>query len=89
MADLIQVPYTELFQRAARIRQQAETVRGEIRTLQETVDSIQWIGTRAERFFAMWDEARPEMESWVTILESFASDLENQARRMQQADEAF
>ena len=89
MADLIQVPYTELFQRATRIRQQAETVRGEIRTLQETVDSIQWIGNRAERFFGMWDEARPEMESWVTILESFASDLENQARRMQQADEAF
>lgn len=53
MADLIQVPYTELFQRATRIRQQAEIVRGEIRTLQETVDSIQWIGTRAERFFGM------------------------------------
>jgi hypothetical protein len=37
----------------------------------------------------MWEEARPQMQNWVTILESFASDLENQARRMQTADESF
>jgi hypothetical protein len=29
------------------------------------------------------------MDNWVTILESFATDLENQARRMQSADESF
>ena len=30
-----------------------------------------------------------EMERWVTILEGFAGELEDQARRMQLADEAF
>jgi hypothetical protein len=29
------------------------------------------------------------MENWVTILENFATELEDQARRMQAADEAF
>jgi WXG100 family type VII secretion target len=89
MADLIQVPYQELSQRAARIRQQAELVDGEINNLSNVVDSIQWIGTRAQRFFAMWDEAEPEMRSWVQILRSFADDLDNQARRMQAADQDF
>ncbi|HLU08165.1 MAG TPA: WXG100 family type VII secretion target [Oceanobacillus sp.] len=89
MSDLIQVPYTELFQRATRIRQQADIVSSEIENLAGVVDGIQWIGQRAERFFNMWAEAEPEMRSWVQILRSFADDLENQARRMQAADEAF
>jgi WXG100 family type VII secretion target len=89
MSDMIRVPYTELFQRAATIRQQADAVRNEINTLNETVESINWMGRRAERFFNMWADARPQMERWVQILESFATDLENQARRMQTADEAF
>jgi WXG100 family type VII secretion target len=89
MSDMIRVPYSELFQRAASIRQQAEVVRQEINTLSQTVESINWMGRRAERFFNMWEEARPQMENWVTILTSFATDLENQARRMQTADEAF
>jgi WXG100 family type VII secretion target len=88
MSDLIRVPYTELFQRAARIRQQAEVVRTEIQTLTRTVESIEWMGKRADKFFATWHDARPEMETWVTILENFASELENQARRMQAVDEA-
>jgi WXG100 family type VII secretion target len=89
VSDLIKVPYTELFQRANRIRQQADAVRMEIQTLTETVESIQWIGRRADKFFAMWETARPEMENWATILENFANDLEMQAQRMQAADEAF
>lgn len=89
MPDIVKVPYTELFQRAASIRQQADAVRREITNLSETIGSIEWIGSRADRFFRMWDEALPEMQSWVTILESFATDLENQARRMQSADESF
>ncbi|HYO89939.1 MAG TPA: WXG100 family type VII secretion target [Candidatus Limnocylindrales bacterium] len=89
MTDLVKVPYTELFQRAASIRQQAEAVRREIVSLTETIGGIEWMGRRAERFFRMWEEARPEMDNWVTILESFATDLENQARRMQSADESF
>lgn len=88
MTDLIKVPYTELFQRAARIRQEAETIRGEVKTLHSTVDSLQWIGKRADRFFSLWNETLPEMEQWVTILEGFATELEEQARRMQMADEA-
>jgi WXG100 family type VII secretion target len=89
MSDLIKVPYVELFQRAQRIRQQADTVRSEIQALNDTVESVQWMGKRAERFFAMWEEAKPEMENWVLILETFANDLENQARRMQAVDESF
>jgi WXG100 family type VII secretion target len=89
MSDLIRVPYVELFQRAQRIRQQSDVVRSEIQSLNDTVESIQWMGNRAERFFAMWEEAKPEMENWVLILESFANDLENQARRMQAVDETF
>ena len=46
MSDLIKVPYSELFQRAARIRQEAETIRAEIDTLQNTVESVQWMGAR-------------------------------------------
>ena len=59
MSDLIKVPYTELFQRAARIRQEAETIRAEIDTLQQTVESVQWMGKRAERFFTLWNGLRP------------------------------
>jgi WXG100 family type VII secretion target len=89
MSDLIKVPYTELFQRAARIRQEADAVRAEIQLLTETVDSIQWMGKRADKFFTMWQETRPEMETWVQTLENFANNLEAQARSMQAADEGF
>ncbi|MBK9745600.1 MAG: WXG100 family type VII secretion target [Anaerolineae bacterium] len=89
MSDLIRVPYTELLQRAARIRQETETIRAEIQRLRGTVDSIHWIGRRAERFFSVWGETVTEMEEWVTILEGFATELEQQARRMQIVDESF
>lgn len=89
MSDFVKVPYAELYQRAARIRQEAQAIRTEIQTLSETIENIQWIGKRADRFFGLWDETRPEMENWVRILETFADSLEDQARRMQAADEAF
>ncbi|MDX2161455.1 MAG: WXG100 family type VII secretion target [bacterium] len=89
MTDTIRVPYTELLQRAARIREQADAVRREITTLGQTVDGIEWIGSRAARFFGMWAEARPEMERWAAALDGFADELEAQARRMQAADDAF
>lgn len=89
MSDLIRVPYTELFQRAARIRQETETIRTEIQRLRATVDSIHWLGRRAERFFSLWSETAGEMEEWVAILEGFAAELEQQARRMQVVDESF
>lgn len=86
MADMIKVPYTELFSRATTIRQQADSVRSEIRTLSETIGSIQWMGNRADKFFRMWDDSKPKMEEWASTLENFAADLEEQARRMQDAD---
>ncbi len=89
MSDFVRVPYVELFQRASRIRQEADIIRAEIQTLTETVENIQWMGRRAERFFALWDDTRPEMEDWARILEGFAVSLEEQARRMQAADETF
>ena len=89
MSDFVKVPYAELYQRAARIRQEAQAIRVEIQTLSETIENIQWIGKRADRFFGLWDDTRPEMENWVRILETFADTLEDQARRMQAADEAF
>lgn len=89
MSDFVKVPYAELYQRAARIRQEAQAIRVEIQTLAETIENIQWIGKRADRFFGLWDDTRPEMENWVRILETFADTLEDQARRMQAADEAF
>jgi WXG100 family type VII secretion target len=89
MADFVKVPYAELYQRAARIRSEAETVKTEIRSLREAIQSIEWMGKRADRFFALWNETLPEMEQWVVILETFAAELEDQARRMQAADEAF
>ena len=89
MSDWVRVPYAELVHRASRIRQEADTIRAEIRTLKTAVESVQWMGRRAERFFTVWNETVPEMEQWVAILESFASELEYQARRMQLADESF
>jgi WXG100 family type VII secretion target len=89
MTDLIKVPYSELYQRAARIRQEADAVRGEIQLLTETIESLQWMGKRADKFFAMWQETKPEMETWVQTLDNFANSLEAQARSMQAADEGF
>jgi WXG100 family type VII secretion target len=89
MTDYIKVPYVELLQRAARIRQEAETIRAEMKTLRESIESIEWMGKRADRFFQLWHETLPEMEQWVVILETFATELEDQARRMQAADEGF
>lgn len=89
MSDIIRIPYEELYQRAARIRQQAELVRTEVRTLSQTVESVEWMGRRAENFFKMWNDARPEMENWALILERFADDLESQARRIQAVEEGL
>ena len=47
------------------------------------------MGKRAERFFTLWNETIPEMERWVATLQGFAGELEDQARRMQLADESF
>lgn len=87
MTDYIRVPYAELLQRAGRIRQEAEVVRSEIATLKQTVDDIQWLGKRATRFFQTWHETVPDMEAWAAILEKFADELEDQARRMQAVDD--
>ncbi|MEL6148702.1 MAG: WXG100 family type VII secretion target [Chloroflexota bacterium] len=89
MTDYVKVPYVELLQRAARIRQEAETIKAEMRTLRDTIEGLEWMGKRADRFFSLWNETLPEMEQWVMILETFATELEEQARRMQAADEAF
>jgi WXG100 family type VII secretion target len=89
MSDYVRIPYAELFQRASRIRQEAETIRLEIKVMRESIESIEWIGKRADRFFALWHETLPEMESWVLTLDQFADELEDQARRIQAADEAF
>lgn len=89
MSDYIRIPYAELFQRASRIRHEAETIRLEIKVMRESIESIEWIGKRADRFFALWHETLPEMESWVLTLDQFADELEDQARRIQAADEAF
>lgn len=89
MPDYVKVPYAELYQRASRIRQEADTIRGEITTLKQTLDSLQWMGKRADRFFTLWNETLPEMEQWVMTLDNFATELEDQARRIQAADEAF
>ncbi|MFQ3647769.1 MAG: WXG100 family type VII secretion target [Anaerolineae bacterium] len=89
MADLVKVPYTELMARAAAIRQEAEATRAELQALRQAIDSIQWMGKRAERFFTAWEQARPEMENWILLLENLAMSLEVQARRMQAADEGF
>jgi WXG100 family type VII secretion target len=89
MTDYVKVPYAELYQRATRIRQEADTIRAEIKTMRESIESVEWIGKRADRFFRLWHETLPEMESWVSILDSFAAELEEQARRIQAVDEAF
>lgn len=89
MTDLVKVPYTELLQRATRIRQEADTIRTELKTLKDTVDSLEWLGKRADRFFTLWRETIPDMETWIMILDNFATELEEQARRMQAADESF
>jgi len=89
MSDFVRIPYAELLHRASRIRQEAELVRAEIQNLNQTVETLHWMGKRADRFFRMWEESRPEMESWVRTLENFANELEQQARRIQAADEAF
>ena len=67
----------------------ADVIRAEIETLRQTVESVQWMGKRAERFFTLWNDTIPEMERWVATLQGFADELESQARRMQLADETF
>jgi WXG100 family type VII secretion target len=89
MSDFIKVPYNELLTRAAAIRMEAEATRSELQSLRQAIDSVQWMGKRAERFFTMWEQSRPEMENWVLLLENLATNLEVQARRMQAADESF
>lgn len=89
MTDYVKIPYAELYQRASRIRQEADTIRAEIKQMRASIESIEWIGKRADRFFMLWHETLPEMESWVNTLETFAAELEDQARRIQAADEAF
>lgn len=89
MADLVRVPYTELIQRASRIRQEVESIRAEIATLKETIVSIEWMGKRADRFFSLWEETVMDMERWAGILDGFATELEAQGQRMQAVDEAL
>jgi WXG100 family type VII secretion target len=89
MSDFIRVPYAELFQRAARIRQEAEAMRAEILRVKAQIEGLHWMGQRAERFFVAWAEALPDMERWVSVLDAFAEELEDQARRMQLADDSF
>jgi WXG100 family type VII secretion target len=89
MADLIKVPYSELLLRAQAIRQEAEATRAEIQALRQAIESIQWMGKRADKFFTMWENSRPEMENWALLLDNLALSLEMQAQRMQSADEAF
>jgi WXG100 family type VII secretion target len=89
MSSMIKVPYQEMQQRAGVIRQQASLVRAEVQALETNVDSVEWMGNRARRFFDMWEEARPMMLQWADILEAFADELEQQARRMEAVDNSF
>jgi WXG100 family type VII secretion target len=87
MPDLIQVPYSELFQRSNSIRQQAQIVEEEINRLDEVIESLEWMGNRGGRFKDHWHDAVPVMRDWVQTLRNFADDLNNQGQRMKAADE--
>ena len=89
MSSMIKVPYTEMQQRASTIRQQASLVRAEVQALETNVDSVQWMGNRASKFFNMWEEARPAMLQWADILDAFADELDAQAKRMEAVDNSF
>jgi WXG100 family type VII secretion target len=89
MADLIKVPYTELFRRAQIIRDQADIVYAQINTLAKTMESLNWMGQRKDKFTTMWNNDLPAMYEWVSTLKGFADELERQANRMQAADQSF
>ncbi len=89
MSSMIKVPYVEMQQRAATIRQQASLVRAEVQALEANVDTVEWMGNRARRFFDMWEEARPQMLQWADILDAFADELDQQAKRMEMVDNNF
>jgi len=82
----ISVPYNDMLTAARSLREQANIIRVEIQRLDEAVHNIQWMSTRAQGFFQSWDSQRPNMNNWATKLESFALELETQARNMQAAD---
>ncbi|GEM_PF-563565 len=86
MASIIQVPYTELFTRADTIRQQADTIEREVNTLDQAVSSLDWMGERASHFRRLWEQSRPEMQSWARTVRAFAEELQTQATQMRNAD---
>jgi len=87
--SMIKVPYVEMQQRAATIRQQATLVRAEVEALDNNVKSVNWIGNRASHYFSMWEQARPQMLQWAQILDAFADELDQQAKRMEIVDNSF
>lgn len=75
-----QIPWQEMIQRASAMRDQAQTIQGEINRINGTVESLDWMGNWAQAFFRDWENtARPAMEQMVTTLNQVADDLESHA----------
>lgn len=77
------VPVPELFQRSAALKEQAQLVRTTINNIDTTVKSLEFMGKSATKFFNEWDAAMPQMRNWADIVDAFADDMHDQAKRME------
>ena len=77
-----------LRQQAAVIADNADVVQSQVSASAAEVDALRhtFLGNRARKFFAAFDNARQDMERWDDIVRSFAAELEAAAARLEAAD---
>jgi hypothetical protein len=68
-----------LHDHASIIRDQINIVNGEIKSLTDTVASLEWMGQRKDRFSRMWDDTAHKMAGWAHSAGLAADELDREA----------
>jgi len=88
MSYTIRLTPTQLRSKAQNIESNAKTVQTQVSAIGDIVGQLQatFLGDTASKFFKEFNQARDNMERWDDVVRSFATEINEAATRLEQAD---
>ena len=84
----IRLTPAQLRSKAQNIESNAKTVQTQVSAIGDLVGQLQatFLGDTASKFFKEFNQARDNMERWDDVVRSFATEINEAARKLEQAD---
>ncbi len=88
MSYTIRLTPTQLRSKAQDIESNSKIVQSQVSSIGDIVVQLQatFLGETASKFFQEFNKARENMERWDDVVRSFATEIEEAARKLEAAD---